>query len=354
MGTIIPNTLPHPHDVWGVEALDPLEQKQWVEKLWNKMQPQHLPIPLLLLHFTPSAERMLIRCLRTFARIGWHQSLAVFFSTPGDLPLINRTKAESADLIILHRGSRMIDLPEWLTKKLLKRDCKMILTVPEDELEAVLKLPYQNQVAVPQEEHEYCEQSAREILQTCWQEIERDDPYMPSLLQILSEAGVAGVDVPLTLIASYLNIELSELSRVLGTPGLQHFVRYSSCAFDEKSCITFRGRWLAEKIIDRDSAEYYPHLTELLEYTHPVKAQHRIFAINFLMALRAQSRVTQVEALQKEYRHLFNDFKHYFVDKNETIAWRLLRRHDMLRWLFKFFSFTHHKKQPSPAFNFIN
>jgi hypothetical protein len=322
--------LPAPESVWGVEALDPLAQHERAGKLWERLTAHHFIRRPLLLLYSPSAERSAIRCLRALARIARHEAAAVFFSMPGDVPLLISTPDTPADLFLVHRASRFLNLSEWLGMRLVHPGCKVVMTCPLDELEAVGYHRYFDHERVAEEEPGYCRRKAAEIILKYLPAGSSSPACYNGMMQFLAEAGMAGVELPLGLLARALGLDIEKLTIRLESAPLIEFVHYADHGTIEDYTVTFKGRWLAESLAANAGAGFYPALAALLDYFDPGVRSHRLFALNLLIALRAQNSHDQAERLLADYHGQFAAAAE-LAGTRERLAWDLFRYHGLLK-----------------------
>ncbi|MGH7598436.1 MAG: hypothetical protein ACREOI_18930 [bacterium] len=327
--------LPVPESVWGVEALDHLAQHEWAGKLWERLTAHHFIRRPLLLLYSPSAERSAIRCLRALARIGRHEASTVFFSMPGDIPLLITTPSVAADLFLVHRASRFLNLSEWLSVRLVHPSCKVVMTCPIDELEAIAYHRYFDQERLPEEESDYCRHKAAEIITKYLPAGSSSAPGRNGIIPILAESGMAGVEIPLGLLARALDLDIENLATLLESEQLREFVRYADHGTIEDYTVTFKGRWLAESMATEAGAGFYPSLVSLLDHFAPAVRSHRLFALNLLVALRAQGDARRIfhehsAQLSADYHDRLETARE-LAGARERLAWDLFRRHGWLK-----------------------
>jgi hypothetical protein len=300
--------------------------------LWERLTAHHFIRRPLLLLYSPSAERSAIRGLRALARFGRHEDSTVFFSMPGDIPLLIATPSIPADLFLVHRASRFLNLSQWLGMRLVHPSCKVVMTCPLDELEAVGYHRYFDLERVAEEEPAYCRRKAAEIIAKYLPGGLSSPPCYNGIMQFLAEAGMAGVELPLGLLARALGLDIEKLAIRLESAPLREFVHCADHGTVEDYTVAFKGRWLAESLAVNAGAGYYPALAELLDYFDPNVRSHRLFALNLLIALRAQNSCEQYERLLADYHGQLAAAAE-LAGARERLAWDLFRRHGLLKLL---------------------
>ncbi|MDZ7305299.1 MAG: hypothetical protein ONB44_24510 [candidate division KSB1 bacterium] len=314
--------------IWGVEVMDPLQQHEWAQRLW-----QHLHAPLgpprpLLLVYSPAAERSAIRSLITLARIARHHVPAVFISTPEGLPWLETDPTQWQGLHLIHHGSRFLNLAVWRKIVAELPACRVVITAPDDEYEFMPDHHDFDIVHVPEEEPEYCAHKAEEIIAAYFRAASPSPTPPDRMEEILFEAGTARVAVPLSLLARHLRRDRMTVMKTLQSSRLQAFIW---CSEDEE-LVFFRGRWLVEKLASKDKRGHYPHLVMLLDDCDPAVPAERFFFLHFLVALRARGFPHQAARLQDFYHHLFY-YACQFADAHERPAWDWVAHHGVLSFL---------------------
>jgi hypothetical protein len=319
--------------------MDPLELYEWAQRLWQRL---HAPISFqrpLLLVYSPAAERSAVRALNTLARIGrWHAP-AFFFSAAGRLPVLKAIPPCNNGLYLIHCASRFLDLPAWLKPAGSHPICRhVVMTAPKNEHSQIPDCRNFELVAIPEEEAAYCDRKASEIFAkyfygaTDWQ-IE-----LEAVEQILVEAGMADVAVPLTLLARHLRRDRAALIEQLHSQRLCEFLWWPKARTAANRVVAFRGRWLAEKIASNAKAGEYPQLEALVADADPTVPVERYFLLNFLVALRAQGFPQNAARLQELYSHLFQQTRQLAAACPERRAWAFFdqeaccqRYHEMVK-----------------------
>ncbi len=308
--------------------MDPLEQHEWAQRLWQRLDaPAGSPRPLLLV-YSPAAERSAIRSLITLARIARRHAHAVFISTLKALPLLETNPTQWQGLHLIHHGSRFLNLA--VCRKIAAEfpACRVVVTAPADEYEFMPDHQDFDVVHVPEEEPEYCTRKADEIIAAYFRATLPSPAQPDRVEQILVEAGMAGVAVPLSLLTRHLHHDRTTVMEALQSQRLQAFIWYSV----DGGMVAFRGRWLAEKLAPEVKRGHYPHLAALLDCCDPAVPAERIFFLNLLVALRAQGFSHQAGHLQEFYHHHFY-YARQRADSSEGPAWDWVAHHGVLPFL---------------------
>lgn len=303
--------------IWGVEAMDPVELFDWAKTLWHRLCPPAGSAPPLLLVFAPSAERTAIRSLLALARLGRRHAVEVFFSTPERLPWLEVDPVQCRGLHVLHHGSRFLNLAAWIKIATELAACRVVITVPAHEYECLPELQRFDVVHVPEEERDYCARQADEIIATYFHAAA---PELEPLEEILVEAGVAGVAVPLNLLARYLRRDRLAIFESLQSHRLRVFISWPEDPAADNSAVAFRGRWLAEKLAPKIKPGSYSLLAALLAGVDSNIAEERYFFLRLLAALRAQGFSHHAVRLQEFYHQHFY-FSREAAPKPERHAW---------------------------------
>jgi hypothetical protein len=311
--------------IWGIEVMDPLEQHEWAQRLWQRLHaPVGSPRPLLLV-YSPAAERSAIRSLITLARIARRHAQAVFISTPEGLPLLETDPAQWQGLHLVHHGSRFLNLAVWRKIAAEFPACRVVVTAPADEYEFMSDHQDFDVVHVPEEEPEYCARKADEIVAAYFHSASPSSTQLDRIEQIVVEAGMAGVAMPLSLLARHLHCDCAIVMETLQSPRLRAFIWFS----DDGGVVAFRGRWLAEKLASEVRRGHYPHLAALLDDCDPAVPAERNFFLHLLVALRAQGFPHQAGHLQEFYHHRFHHARQ-LADSAERPAWDWVAHHGVL------------------------
>jgi hypothetical protein len=313
-------------NVWGVEAMDPLQQQRWAGNLLQKLLALVSPWRGLMLRYEPSAERLAMQVLGTLARLAERRNGAVFMAAPGDLPVLEKIPAPGPRLVLLHRASRLLNLDDFL-----QGEAPLVLTAPIDEY-ASLAMPQDFYTEnVPAEEPAYCESLARKIMAKYQTGTSDHSAASAALKTILAEAGIAGVAVPFTLLARHLHLARASLTALLQSPGLTELIGWpQDPAAANQGLVSFRGRWLAENMapLSAKSGDY-PRLVALLQDCDATAPQERFFFLNLLVALCVQGRKPRALQLLKAYYRQFHDNRQ-LAGPAERQAWGLFHRRHLL------------------------
>jgi len=324
--------LPSADSVWGIEALDALRHFEWAQTLYRELLSHRYFNRPVLLYYTPDAERSAIKTLRTLSRISQRSGQNVFSFLPGKVPLLSTMPAVKSGLFLVHRASRFLNLPEWLSVRLLHPSCKVVLTAPVDELEAIVAHRRVARMPVPAEEPGYCERKANEIIAKYLNQRINSNQHLQQLLSTVAEAGVAGIELPVDLLARHVRLEIDEIISLLQNWPLSNFVQISEPNEFENLTVSFRGQWLARSIASYAEIGEYPILFSMLGFVNPSKACHRSFLLNLLVALRAQGALHQSIWLAEEYHHQIVACEQHAAMR-ESLAWDLYFNHGLRKVL---------------------
>ncbi len=306
--------------IWGVEVMDPLELFDWAKTLWHRLCPPAGSSQPLLLVYAPSAERTAIRSLLALARLSRRHAVEVFFSTPESLPWLEVDPVQCRGLHVLHHGSRFLNLAAWVKIATEFAACRVVATVPAHEYECLPEPQRFDVVHVPEEERDYCARKADEIMAAYFHAVAPASLRLEPLEQVLVEAGVAEVTVPLDLLARHLQLDPAALVKALPSHRLRAFIWGPEEPAVNSSAVAFRGRWLAEKLAPEMKPGPYSHLTALLAGLNPAIPEERFFFLRLLAALRAQGFSHHAAHLQEFYHHRFY-FAREAAPKPERHIW---------------------------------
>jgi hypothetical protein len=313
MQTRTPKHVIDAETVWGIEVMDPLEQRAWAQSLWQRLACPESASRSLLLLYSPAAERAALRALTALAIISREQRFAVHRFAPGFLPVLPGVALSRPATLLIHQGNRFLNLREWLKKASLSPERRIVLTAPAAEYETLSAVSASSRraaakfdcVHVPEEEPDYCERKAQEILDKFFGGATPANPEVESMAPILIEAGTAEVRVPLTLLARRVRTDGGTLIEKLRASRLREFLWWPEASAETSRTVAFRGRWLAEKIAPT-GASHYPHLISLLKDANPTLPAERYFFLNLLAALRSRGDLTTVEQLLRDYYDRFH------------------------------------------------
>lgn len=292
--------------VWGIERMDPVEQFDWAQDLWQRLQTLDSRSRPLFLLYSPAAERAALRGLTALAGLGREEGFAVHTLSPVLLPVLPPISANTPTLCLVHRGSRWVNVEEWLNRIAALPDCRIVITAPTapDEGRAIIKKFNGFTIPVPEEEPDYCEAKARDILNKL--RSVSPEPALAEIERILIEAGVAELAVPLTLLARQAGLEIAALAEKLRTSRLREFIWWPEQEAETPRLVAFRGRWLAEIMAPETRVRHYPRLTALLGISNPAMKLERYFFLNLLAALRTPGDGGRAEQLLRDYYDHFH------------------------------------------------
>lgn len=279
-----------PEEVWGLEAMDLLEQSEQVCSFWQQKRDKSAASQPLLFLYAPSAERMALRYLHSFARIGrsTESGMAVFFSTHSQRPYLQFEPASKAGLYVIHQPGRYLNIDDFLKVARMNTDVRVVMAAPASEAHALAVYDACQIEWVRSEEDAYCEKRSHELVAKFLKLPGYADPHLDLILQILAEAGIADIELPVSLLADYLCLDTAKIRNILESELMQKFVLLREQSVSGKSLVAFRGRWLAETVAIRAHSGYYPYLFGLVEFVDPRESSHRLFLLNLLIGLRAQ------------------------------------------------------------------
>lgn len=329
--------------VWGVEALDPLQQRAWAETIWQKLQNKVLSRKLerdsdklsqaaalapVFLQFGPTAEPAAIRALNTLARIARTEAphATVYLVAPDTDPLLAPPPVRCESLFLIHRANRFVNWKEWLQEARAFSYCRIVMTVSQEESAPLLEYLHGEVITIPEVAQDYCEQRRREVLT---KSLGGELPGAASLSrweQILVEAGIAEVALPLSLLARHLALDSSELIDTMQTTRLRSFLYWLASEAKKPSLVAFKGSYLAKKIAPAIVSGEYHALFALLMDVDPQSPQERAFSLGLLTALHAQGCDTMGERLQHQYTALFTQIRRLVDNCPERQAWASFER----------------------------
>ncbi len=315
--------------VWGIEVMDPPEQIEWAQTLWQKLDaPISIRRPLLLV-YSPPAERTTIRSLNALSRIARRRGIQPYFAVPRLFPLLNIDPKNAPTLRAIHRASRFVNLAQWL-KHLQPVETRIVVTCAADECAALAQHGDFEIVNVPEEETSYCERMAGEIVGKRFPPLPEDARATQSSLEhLLAEAGMAGIPVPLSLLARHLRIDCGEVTRRLQAARLRDFVEIVEDPAVVGATVVFRGRWLAEKIAQNTKPGFYSRLTAMLPNSDSRLPVERYFFLALLIAYRAQGTDSEIPRLLSAFYHHFHKATS-MAEPAEREAWRCFHREGVL------------------------
>lgn len=305
--------------VWGVEALDPLKQREWVAPMLERLR--HAPV--LILTYSPPAERAAIRALNTLARLYRQQdSAALVHMAESESNLLLEPLAPApSGLALIHRASRFVNWRDWLAEIGAHQPRCAVLTVACTEADPLLDFLQIAPIRIPEEEGGYCESKAYEILNKYFGALPPRGEPLKEYERLLIEAGVAEVAVPVGLLARHLGTDGRALSEAIRASRLKEFVSWSEFGPEAVPLVSFRGAWLARKIAPEARLEERTGLFELAASVNLTARAERVFLLSLLMALRAQGHEHQVEIVQQRYPTIFAQARQLAASCPERQAW---------------------------------
>lgn len=325
--------------VWGVEALDPLQQRAWAEGIWKKLQnkaPSQEPgkrdransVAPIVLQYGATAEPAAIRALNTLARMARTEAphATVYLVAPDADPLLAPPPVRCESLFLIHRANRFVNWKEWLHQARALSYCRVVITVSQEEAAPLLDYVHGTALTIPEVTQDYCEQKSHEILARSFG---NELPAVSSLSrweQILVEAGIAEVMLPVSLLARHLALARFELIEMIRTSRMKELLYWSALQKQQAGMIMFRGSYLAKKIAPAIINGEYHALSALLIDVDPHSPQERAFSLGLLAALRAQGCDTMGERLQHQYAALFTQIRRLVVNCPERQAWTYFDR----------------------------
>lgn len=324
--------------VWGVEALDPLQQRAWVETIWQKLQnkvlsrkpgrdsdklSQAATLAPVVLQFGPTAEPAAIRALNTLARIARTEAphAAVYLVAPDADALLAPAPVRCESLFLIHRANRFVNWKEWLYKAQTLSYCRVVMTVSQAESAPLLEYLHGEVITIPEATQDYCEHRSMEVLTKSFGDELPGAASLSRWEQILVEAGMAGVMLPVGLLARHLALDNSELIGTMQTSRLRSFLYWFAPEAKTPSLVAFKGSYLAKKIAPAIVTGEYHALFALLIDVDPQSPQECAFSLGLLAALRAQGCDTMGERLQHQYAALFAQIPRLVVNCPERQAW---------------------------------
>ena len=291
--------------VWGLEVLDPLEQWEWAQSLWQRLARPETRRPLLLV-YSPAAERAARRGLTALARIGREAALAVHYFFPGRLPVLPALAPAAPSLLLIHHGSRFLNVEEWINCVTAAGAGRMVLTAPAGEEATIAGAAELERVAVPEEEPDYCARQAQQILEKYFGSNLPADPALQTVEPVLCEAGCAEVEVPLTLLARHAGLESAALLKKLHASRWREFIWWPETSA-ATGTVVLRGRWLSEKMTPAPPSDTFPHLRELVDKIDPQAPEERYFFLHLLMSWRSRGNAATVAQLLREHYVRFHE-----------------------------------------------
>lgn len=324
--------------VWGVEALDPLQQRAWAATLWQRVQgkvanrepkrdcdklSRASALAPVVLQFGPTAEPAAIRAVNTLARIARTEAphATVYLVAPDTDPLLAPPPVRGESLFLIHRANRLVNWKEWLHKARALSYCRVVMTVSQAEAAPLLDDLHGEVLTIPEVPPDYCEQRSMAVLTKSFGDELPGAASLARWEQILVEAGSAEVMLPVSLLARHLALDGHELIHMLQTSRMQELLYWSAPQKQQAGMVMFKGSYLAKKIAPAIVAGEYHTLFALLSEVDPQSPQERAFALGLLTALRAQGCDTMAERLQHQYTSRFTQIRRRVVNCPERQAW---------------------------------
>lgn len=324
--------------VWGVEALDPLQQRAWAETIWQRLQgkvsnrvperdsdklSQASALAPVVLRFGPTAEPAAIRALNTLARIARIEAphATVYLVAPDADPLLAPPPVRCESLFLIHRANRFVNWREWLHEARALSYCRVVITVSQAESGPLLDYLHDEALTIPEVAQDHCEQRSMEVLTKSFGDELPGAASLSRWEQILVEAGMAGVLLPVSLLARHLALDSFALIHMMQTSRLKELLYWPAPRKQQADMVMFKGSYLAKKIAPAIVAGEYHALFALLIDVDPQSSQERAFSLGLLAALRAQGCDTMGERLQHQHASLFTQIRRLVVNCPERQAW---------------------------------
>ncbi len=300
-----------PETVWGVEALDPLQQRAWAEDRWREWyqtEPRRKP---LLLCYHPAAERAAVRVLNSFARLSRSAECApwVVLAESQRVPWL-APPVPALSLYLIHHASRIANVKAWLAGALAAPACRVALTAPYEEATLLGAAADFEVVEIPGEEASYCDAVADEILA---QHFGAGAP-LSALERFVIAAGVAEIALPLGLLARRFQIEAATLCETIARSRMRELVTVAS----ERNTVAFRGAWLARKLMAEQESVAHETLFELVSVADVRIPNERDFLLQLLLAARAQG---GAESAFEQHAEIFRRAQEHAEAGEEAQAW---------------------------------
>lgn len=314
---IVPTNL-DPEQAWGVEALDPLQQRAWAEVLWQRWYRDSKSRKPLLLLYEAGAERAAMRVLNTFARLSRLEECApwvVLVESRSAIMLAPPVPALS--LYLAHRASRFANVKEWLEQTANNSACRVVLTAPMAEGSMLREFADFEVVEIPAEEPSYCEAVANELVAKYFGET----TPLSGLERILLSAGCAEIALPMSLLERKLQCEPAALRETLERSRLRELVLLSP----ETNSVSFRGAWLARKLFPEPQGVEYEALFELVEPVAVESRCERNFLLQLMLALRAQGKA---ERWLEPHAEILRRARQCANEGEEAPAWEYVTKLD--------------------------
>ena len=305
----------------GIELMDLLELWEWIETLWQKLASTGGPLVLL---YTPVTERAVLRALTAFARMCRSQDpeRLVQYHWPRHVPWLEAPLCNGnlLSLLLLHRSSRFLNITDFCRLSLQNQHhWQVVLAAPALEYHALSLSPGLETVEVPAEEPDYCARRLQEILTQYLGE--KHQPALSACERLLLAAGLAEVEVPVTLLARSTQTTPAKLVAELRRSRFRDLLllpRQGSAAVGH---VAFRGRWLAQGLAARCRDCHEVSLTDLIDVVNPALANERYFCLRVLAALRAQSRARRLKITRMRHAGVLQAAAAHARGCPERTAW---------------------------------
>lgn len=324
--------------VWGVEALDPLQQRAWVETIWQKLQNKVLSrkperdsdklrqaaaLAPVVLQFGPTAEPAAIRALNTLARIARTEAphATVYLVAPDADALLAPAPVRCESLFLIHRANRFVNWKEWLHNARALSYCRVVMTVSQEEAAPLLEYVHGEALTIPEVAQDSFEQRSMEVFTKSFGDELPGAASLSRWEQILVEAGIAEVALPVSLLARHLALDGLELIHMMRTSRMKELLYWSAPQKQQAGMVMFKGSYLAKKIAPAIVTGEYHALFALLIDVDPHLPHERAFSLGLLAALRAQGCDTMGERLQHQFAPLFAQIRRLVVNCPERQAW---------------------------------
>lgn len=346
-----------PESIWGVEALDLVQQDEWAQQFWAQVSHEKARNRPLLLLFAPSAERLTLRMVRRIARHGHAQTGApVFRFGVEEAPIAAAWQDPAPGIYIVHNASRFINLFELLEGMRQRREVKVILTcLTEEKNELAMNYKYMR-YTMPAEDPAYCSEVAAHIIADALHGGE-SDPQLDLLLQNVAEAGLLSVHLPLGLLARSLRQEPVRLLQRLEREPLHTFLHCLGEGRPASRMVRFRGEWLAREVYLNALEGHYPTLSELIARVDPEEQVECRFVLNFLRSLRAKGQEAERARIMQYHAEKINACLQR-LRPADSITWRRVElpfkspvlRRLLFAWLRHLPSMKYRMAGPRPSY----
>ncbi|NUM77841.1 hypothetical protein HUU40_26055, partial [candidate division KSB1 bacterium] len=202
--------------------------------------------------------------------------------------------------------------------------CRIVMTVSQEESAPLLEYLHGEVITIPEVTQNYCEQRGLEVLAKSLGGELPTATILSRWEQILVQAGIAEVALPVSLLARHLAQDAVKLIEMMQTSRLKDFLYWSAEEAKQPRQVAFRGAWLARKIAPAVVTGEYHALFALLADLDPHLPQERDFLLTLLMALRAQDSAASENFYRERYADLFAKARQLGYDCPERQAWACL------------------------------